>query len=557
MKIAEYDINAAEGVHVFAEYNLDNRYYPQGSVLTAEDIIIFKMFGIRKVYGALMENNDVIKSTALGMIAAKICGENTAYYINDTGEAIIVADADGVLAVSEERVRKFNHLHANLRLNTIGEYNKVVKGEVIAKLDIASPLMSQDDVDTILFSLSGNTSLLRIAMIGLKKTALIYSKILGNEKENEHFTKNVKMLLTSMNEYGLEFGGEYNVKYQKDAVADVLQDVMKAGYEVVFMLGGTRSVCDKDVFPAALNSVCDDVVGAILPQVGNDDLFLAQQKQTKIIGLPFNYASVFTGVSNKIIRQFLFSENLLENDFTWVRAVPLSTKEVLSEETQKQLICANSTGGSDKKANIAAVVLAAGIGSRSGRNKLMVETKNGEPLFMKAVRAAVGSDACPVFVITGHHDQEMAEILSKFDVNIIYNPAYRSGVKTSLSLGLKSVPDFCDGAVIIPADMPNITSAVINKLIAKFDKKQKKQVCVLSYKGIKSNPIVWSRELYAKADIVPENANLRPVFMEHADYTNLIDIKDKSKLLDVNFPSDIEKIIKQNKNSNSDDISRK
>ncbi|MBR6663358.1 MAG: NTP transferase domain-containing protein, partial [Alphaproteobacteria bacterium] len=119
------------------------------------------------------------------------------------------------------------------------------------------------------------------------------------------------------------------------------------------------------------------------------------------------------------------------------------------------------------------------------------------------------------------------------------------------SLGLKSVPDFCDGAVVIPADMPNITSADINKLISSFDKGKEKQVCMFSYKGVRSNPIVWSKELYAKADIVPENAHLRPVFMEHADYTNLVDIKDANKLLDVNFPSDVEKIIKYKKKQSS------
>ena len=182
------------------------------------------------------------------------------------------------------------------------------------------------------------------------------------------------------------------------------------------------------------------------------------------------------------------------------------------------------------------------MGSRSGRNKLMVEVEEGLPLFMKAVNAAIASDASPVFVITGYHDEEMSEYLDKVDVNVIYNPAYRSGVKTSIDLGIKSVPGFCDGAMIIPADMPNVTAADVNKLIASFKKGSEKQLCVFSYKGVKSNPIIWSKSLYDKADIVPENAALRPVFMEHADYTNIVEVKSADKLLDVNFPSDLEKV---------------
>lgn len=172
----------------------------------------------------------------------------------------------------------------------------------------------------------------------------------------------------------------------------------------------------------------------------------------------------------------------------------------------------------------------------------MVEVEEGVPLFMKAVNAAIGSDASPVFVITGYHDDEMQEYLENVDVNVIYNPAYRSGVRTSIELGLKSVPSFCDGAMIIPADMPNLTAEDLNKLIAVFDSKAEKQLCMFTAKGVKSNPVIWSSSLFDKADIVPENANVRPVFMEHADYTSTVELKGKNKLLDVNYPSDLEQV---------------
>ncbi|MFR8205598.1 MAG: NTP transferase domain-containing protein [Alphaproteobacteria bacterium] len=100
---------------------------------------------------------------------------------------------------------------------------------------------------------------------------------------------------------------------------------------------------------------------------------------------------------------------------------------------------------------------------------------------MHAVNAAIRSEASPVFVVTGYHDAEMQEILENIDVNILYNPAYRSGIKTSIALGLKSIPSFCEGAVIMPADMPNITEKDINLLIASFKRGQEKPrtVCLL------------------------------------------------------------------------------
>ena len=545
MKTAEFDINAAENVRLFADYRLDGSFYPKGHTLSKEDIIVFKMFGIRRVFGALMEEDDLDSRTALGIIAAKLCGDNTAYVIDESGVCQIVAAADGVFISSEDRLIKFNRLHPEVVLNTVAPYHPAVRGEVIGRLEITVPVISQTEIDEMIFKLSGNVALLQIAELHPFKTAFIYTKILDNTAETAHLTGVVKKLVASFVPYQLDFSGEYNAGYNQDSVADALQDALGDGYEVIFVLGAARSACRDDVLPGALRKIVDVAACAHLPQIGASDLLLAEKRGTKIIVLPYNYDKIDTSSADRYIKQALFSEKLNPADF--VRMIPVSLPDggMLSEKYQDSLIAAKPSGIKNKKASVAAIVLAAGIGSRSGRNKLMVEVEEGVPLFMKAVNAAIASEASPVFVITGYHDEEMAEFLDKVDVNVIYNPAYRSGVKTSLALGLKSVPGFCDGAMIIPADMPNLTGADLNKLIASFKKGQEKQICLFSYKGVKSNPVIWSKALYDKADIVPENAALRPVFMEHADYTNSVELKDVNKLLDINYPSDIEKVARQ------------
>ena len=173
--------------------------------------------------------------------------------------------------------------------------------------------------------------------------------------------------------------------------------------------------------------------------------------------LPYNYDVANEHLINLYIRQFILSEKLVNNELAKIIPPNLKEGEFLDDKYSTSLVMAKQTSAKSKKAKIAAVVLAAGIGSRSKRNKLMVVSNEGKPLFMNAVEAAVASEMSPVFVITGYHDEEMAEYLDNVDVNVIYNPDYRQGVKTSIALGLKSVPNFCDGAMIIPADMPNLT----------------------------------------------------------------------------------------------------
>lgn len=158
---------------------------------------------------------------------------------------------------------------------------------------------------------------------------------------------------------------------------------------------------------------------------------------------------------------------------------------------------------------------------------------------MKAVRAAIKSKASPVYVVTGYRAEELEEHLQNLDINVLRNNDYASGVKTSIRLGLNSVPSFCDGAILLPADMPYISSDYLNKMIKSFTKGDGKQLCISYFDGKKYNPILWGKSLYSSADLVPENAHLRAIFMEHQDYTKLVEA-DESACVDINFPYDIE-----------------
>ena len=57
--------------------------------------------------------------------------------------------------------------------------------------------------------------------------------------------------------------------------------------------------------------------------------------------------------------------------------------------------------------------------------------------------------------------------------------------------------------------------------------------------------------MYGVADIVPENANLRPVFVEHSDYSKYVEIADDDKFFDVTYPADIELLQKKMQESSN------
>ena len=80
---------------------------------------------------------------------------------------------------------------------------------------------------------------------------------------------------------------------------------------------------------------------------------------------------------------------------------------------------------------------------------------------------------------------------------------------------------------------------VVPNIIIVIDKNKEKAICVFTNKGVKNNPILWSKSLYQKAQIIPENAHMRVVLMEHSDYIKNVEIKDEKKFLDINYASQL------------------
>lgn len=542
MKCQEFDLNHALGVKIFEEIRLDGMVLEKGHTLNEEDIIRLKISGVPSVYGALMDENDLTLEAALGIVAAKLCGKNTAYAVGHDGICKITASVDGVFLCADDRVAKFNRQSHNLILNTVPPYVYVAAGEVIALLELTTPLAEQAAVDNILFSLSGNVDLLQVSEQKLRKTALIYTNFYNDAAETAHFTGVVRKLVEKFPDLQIDYHAEYYAPHTVEAVADAVEKAVADKNDVIFILPGLKSNYKDDVIPSAVRSFADEIVNLTIPQVGASDLIIAHKRGQKIISLPFRFDVTESPLAVHYIKLAVVNDKINEYDFARPQNVLLPSGGTLTPAERENLVAAGQNQ-SKGKAGIAAVILAAGVGSRAGRNKLMAETKEGKPLFLKAVEAAIKSKANPVFVVTGNQAAAMEEFLEDIDVNVIYNPAYRAGVKTSLNLGLKSVPAFCDGALLLPADMPNVDAGFIDKMIASYNKGQEKQLCIASWKGVKHNPVIWSKALYGVADLVPENADLRPVFMEHEDYTTLVEAPSAETLWDVTYVSDIEKLV--------------
>lgn len=145
---------------------------------------------------------------------------------------------------------------------------------------------------------------------------------------------------------------------------------------------------------------------------------------------------------------------------------------------------------------VVAVILAAGLSTRMApQNKLLLEF-GGEPMVRRLAREALASKAIQAFVVVGHDRWNVRKAIADLSVTVVENPDYTESQMTSVRAGVLAAPE-ARGYLIIPGDMPLLTAADFDRLIARFEQLGAEKAVVPFDEAERGNPIVipgWSRE---------------------------------------------------------------
>jgi molybdenum cofactor cytidylyltransferase len=171
-------------------------------------------------------------------------------------------------------------------------------------------------------------------------------------------------------------------------------------------------------------------------------------------------------------------------------------------------------------------------------NKLIAEI-GGKPLVRIAVEQALASRASEVIVVTGHERERVEAALNGLPVKLVQNPDYADGLGTSLKAGIAAVPEDADGAIICLGDMPQVSSALIDKLIAAFDPERGALVVVPSIDGRRGNPVVWSRRFFHDLTAIAGDIGARHLIGAYAEVVVEVPVADDAALTDVDTPESL------------------
>lgn len=191
---------------------------------------------------------------------------------------------------------------------------------------------------------------------------------------------------------------------------------------------------------------------------------------------------------------------------------------------------------------LTAIVLAAGVSRRMGRNKLLLPYK-GKPLLAYVVQQILAARVGPVIVVTGHDASLVAASLKGLSVQIVHNSRYEEGMTSSIQAGIAAASG--EGYMICLSDMALISPgeyALLNRAFIKELKLDKACIIQPTYDNQVGNPVTfsaaWREAILANTD--PEGC--KNIVRSHTENVYQVEMLTSSVLQDVDWPDDYDRL---------------
>lgn len=193
----------------------------------------------------------------------------------------------------------------------------------------------------------------------------------------------------------------------------------------------------------------------------------------------------------------------------------------------------------DAQAKIGVVILAAGASTRMGKPKQLL-LHRGRTLLRRAVETALASICYPVVVVVGAHAELLRKEVADLPVSVVENREWEKGMSSSIRTGLHELmmtqPEI-DAVVVMLADQPLVTAALINQLVD-VRRNTGKRIVASAYGTVLGVPALFSRELFAEITALNANEGARQVIANHPD--DVASVCFPEAAVDVDTPEDYE-----------------
>jgi molybdenum cofactor cytidylyltransferase len=502
----------------------------KGTLIGAVEVAALKAAGVTEIVVSRLEPGDVGEDAAAAEIATAVAGEGVRLDRAFTGRCNLFADRAGVLVVDKDAIDRLNRVDEAVTFATLPAFKPVVEGEMVATVKIIPFAVSQRGRDAALAEATKAKPLVRIAPYTIKKIGIVSTLLPG--LATKVVEKTLKVTADRLTPSGAAIVAELRVPHERAALAKAIGDALKAGAELVVVFGASAIADRRDVIPSAVSDIGGTIEHFGMPVDPGNLMLLSSVKGVPVLGAPGCARSPKENGFDWVLMRLLAGLPVARTDITGLGVGGLLMEIVTRPQPRAK-------PAPEQGKRVAAVVLAAGRSTRMGAVNKMLADIGGKPLVRIATEQALASNASPVIVVTGHERDKVQAALKGLDVRFAHNHDYADGLGTSLRAGIAALPETADGAIVCLGDMPQVDSALIDKLIAAFDPDKGALVVVPTVNGKRGNPVVWARRFFPDLMAIHGDIGARHLIGNYAEAVAEVPVNSDATLTDVDTPESL------------------
>ena len=181
---------------------------------------------------------------------------------------------------------------------------------------------------------------------------------------------------------------------------------------------------------------------------------------------------------------------------------------------------------------ISAILLAAGQSKRmDGENKLIKKIQN-IPLIEHSIENILSSSIDELIIVLGYQKDIIEKIINKHKkIKIVFNQNFKSGMASSIKVGVNNLSNQSKAFFICLGDMPKINKNVYNDLIQYIEKYD---VIIPTHKGRQGNPVLFSKSLKDKIMSIEGDYGAKGLLKKYSGKLLFREINDEAIMIDYN-----------------------
>jgi molybdenum cofactor cytidylyltransferase len=496
----------------------------KGAAITDGDVARLTEAGLAELIAVRLEAGDIGENEAATRLAAALAGRGVVTEAAFTGRVNLFAAAAGVLTIDAGAIDGLNQVDEAITVATLPLMKPVVAGEMVGTVKIIPYGLPAALVEQALAGFAGARPIavapyrpLRIAVI---------STLLPGLKDSV-VDKTLRVMAERLTVAQATIVADLRVPHQEAPLAQAI-GAQSALADLVVVFGASAITDRRDVIPQALLAAGGRIEHLGMPVDPGNLLLIGELAGKPVIGAPG------------------CARSPKENGFDWVlqrclAGIPVSRADIQAMGVGGLLMEIVSRPQPRAPAHldaapVAGLVLAAGRSTRMGEANKLLQTVRGKPMLRHAVEAQLASRARPVIVVTGYQHEQVAAMLAGLDVELVHNPAFASGLASSVKVGLAALPQDARGVVVSLGDMPNVTAAVIDRLAQVFAESSEATAVVPTLLGQRGNPVLLARALFPEVDKLDGDQGARRLLDAAGDAVVEVPLDDPAIALDVDTP---------------------